>query len=117
MIFLKQELCIAKERFQLDVCHHKELIEKGPRYLVDLCDLRHFPVDTLIQPSESDDIDTGLGISIRASGKLHRVASGWGGMSMNRNDSVFESTSYYHQRFPGNCQLEFERCQASLLTS
>ena len=29
---------------------------------------------------------------------------------MNRKDSIFESTSYYHQRFPGNCQLEFERC-------
>ncbi len=29
---------------------------------------------------------------------------------MNRNDSVFESTSYYHQRFPVNCQLVFERC-------
>jgi ribosome-binding protein aMBF1 (putative translation factor) len=31
-------------------------------------------------------------------------------MSMNRNDSVFKSTSYYHQRFPVNCQLESERC-------
>ena len=30
---------------------------------------------------------------------------------MNRNDSVFKSTSYYHQRFPVNCQLVFERCQ------
>src|SRR6266705_6588281 len=30
---------------------------------------------------------------------------------MNRKDSIFESTSYYHQRFPGNCQLECERCQ------
>ena len=30
---------------------------------------------------------------------------------MNRHDSIFESTSYYHQRFPGNCQLEFERCR------
>jgi hypothetical protein len=62
MILLKQELFIAKERFQLEVCHHKELLEKGPRHLVDLCDVRHFPVDTLIQPSAADDIDTGLGI-------------------------------------------------------
>jgi len=31
-------------------------------------------------------------------------------MSMNRNDSISESTSYYHQRLPENCQLEFERC-------
>ena len=30
---------------------------------------------------------------------------------MNRYDSLFESTSYYHQRFSENCQLEFERCQ------
>ena len=30
---------------------------------------------------------------------------------MNRKDSIFESTSYYHQRFPGNCQLECERCR------
>src|SRR6266446_4808216 len=29
---------------------------------------------------------------------------------MNRKDSIFESTSYYHQRFPGNCQLECESC-------
>src|SRR6266478_5496985 len=32
---------------------------------------------------------------------------------MNRKDSIFESTSYYHQRFPGNCQLECERCPKS----
>jgi hypothetical protein len=24
---------------------------------------------------------------------------------------VIESLSYHHQRFPGNCQLEFERCR------
>jgi hypothetical protein len=30
---------------------------------------------------------------------------------MHRKDSVFESTSYYHRRFPGNRQLQFERCQ------
>ena len=30
---------------------------------------------------------------------------------MYRKDSVFESTSYYHRRFPGNRQLHFERCQ------
>jgi hypothetical protein len=24
---------------------------------------------------------------------------------------VRESPSYHHQRFPGNCQLEFERCR------
>jgi len=30
---------------------------------------------------------------------------------MNRNNAVFDSTSYYHRRFPVNCQLVFERCQ------
>src|SRR5712691_9960410 len=113
MICLKQALFIAKQRFQLQVHQQKQLIEKGPRYLIILCDLRHFPVDALMQPSQSDHLDTGLGIYIRASGKLHCVASGWWGMSMNRKDSIFESTSYYHRRFPGNCQLEFERCQNS----
>src|SRR5947209_6754698 len=34
-------------------------------------------------------------------------------MSVNRKDSIFESTSYYHWRFPGTCQLEFERCRIS----
>src|SRR5712691_9790678 len=118
MICLKQALFIAKQRFQLQVHQQKQLIEKGPRYLIILCDLRHFPVDALMQPSQSDHLDTGLGIYIRASGKLHCVASGWWGMSMNRKDSIFESTSYYHRRFPGNCQLEFERCRFSgIITS
>ena len=35
---------------------------------------------------------------------------------MNRKDSIFEPTSYYHWRFPGTCQLEFERCPFSLVT-
>ena len=26
-----------------------------------------------------------------------------------------ESPSYHHQRFPGNCQLEFERCRKFFL--
>src|SRR5262249_36802525 len=30
-------------------------------------------------------------------------------MSMHRHDSICESTSYYHRRFPGNCQLGFEK--------
>src|SRR5262249_439387 len=54
MIFLKQALLIAKEHFQLEVGSQKQLIEKGPRYLIDLCDLRHFAVDTLMQPGEHD---------------------------------------------------------------
>ena len=62
MIFLKQELFVAKEHFQLQVGSQKQLVEKGPRYQISLCDLRHFPVDALIQPSQSDNLDTGVGI-------------------------------------------------------
>src|SRR5712691_730062 len=111
MIFLQQELCIAEQHLQLEVGQENQLIEEGPGYLIIVGDLRHFPLDALVQPSPSDTLDTGVGISIWASGTLHRVASGWWGMSMHRHDSVFASTSYYHQRFPVNCQLVFERCQ------
>jgi len=62
MIFLQQELFITKQRFQLQVGHKKELIEKGPGYLIKFCDVRHFPVDALMQPSRHDNLDTGLGI-------------------------------------------------------
>ena len=76
MIFLKQELFLAKEHFQLEVGSQKQLVEKGAGYPIIVGDVRHLPVDTLMQPSEHDDMDTGLGISIGASGKLHRMASG-----------------------------------------
>ena len=62
MISLKQELFIAKQRFSLEVCHQKQLIEKGSGYLIIFCDCSHFPVDTLMQPREHDDMDTGLGV-------------------------------------------------------
>src|SRR5512145_3078047 len=99
MIFLKQKLCIAKECFPLEVRHQQQLLEKGPRYLIRLGDLRHVAVDTLMQPGEDDDIDTGLGISIWASGTLHYVASGWWLAVMSLKDSLFRSPSYHHQRF------------------
>jgi hypothetical protein len=67
-----------------------------------------------MQPGRHDYLDTGLGISIWASHKLHRVASGWWWMVMNRKDSTLGSPSYHHQRFPGDCQLEFERCRKFL---
>ena len=107
MIFLKQRIFIAEQHLQLEVGHEHELIEEGPGYLIRLGDLSHFPIDALIQPGQSDNLDTGVGIYIWASAKLHRVASAWWGLSMNRNDSIFESTSYYHRRFPGNCQRVF----------
>ena len=84
MIFLKQELCIAKEHCQLEVGSQKQLVEKGPGDLIIVGDFRPFPVDTVMQPSEHDDMDTGLGLSIWASDKLHRVASGWWWMLMSR---------------------------------
>ncbi len=62
MIIVKQGFFIAKEHFQLEVGSQKQLVEKGPRYLISLCDLRHFSVDTLMQPRKHDDMDTGLGI-------------------------------------------------------
>lgn len=48
MIFLEQQLFIAKEHFQLEVGSQKQLVEKGARYLISLCDLRHFPIDALV---------------------------------------------------------------------
>ena len=77
MIFLQQELFIAEQRFQLQVRHQKQLGEEGPGYLRSFGDFRHFAVDTLMQPREHDDMDTRLGLSIVASGKLHCLASGW----------------------------------------
>ncbi len=62
MIFLKQALFIAEQCFQLQVRQKNQLLEKGPRYLIRVCDLRHFAVDTLMHPSEHDDMDTGVGI-------------------------------------------------------
>lgn len=40
-----------------------------------------------MEPSEHDNIDTGLGVSIWASRKLHRVASGGWWIMMNLQDS------------------------------
>ncbi len=76
MIFLTQQLVITKQRFQLQVHPTKQWREKSPGYLIICCDGRHFPVDALMEPSEHDPIDTGLGVSIWASRKLHRVAAG-----------------------------------------
>ena len=80
-------LFIAQERFQLEGGRKQQLIEEGPGEAIILGDVRHFPVDALIEPRQHDNMDTGLGISIESSHTLHRVASGWGLMVMNRNDS------------------------------
>ena len=99
MIFLQQELCIAAQHFQLEVRYEKQLREEGPGYLIRRCNVRHFPIEPLIQPRQHDNMDTGLGISIWASGTLHRVASGWWGMVTNRHDSMLQSPSYHRQGF------------------
>ena len=62
IILLKQKLFITKEHFQLEVGSQKQLIKKGPGDLIILCNVRHLPVDPLIEPSLYDNLDTGLGI-------------------------------------------------------
>lgn len=91
-------LVIAQEGCQLAGRDRKQVREKGPGDVILLGEWRHFPVDTLIEPSLCDNIDTGVGISIGASDKLHRAASGWWMMVMNRHDSLLRSPSYHHQR-------------------
>ncbi|MGQ4807763.1 hypothetical protein NKDENANG_01123 [Candidatus Entotheonellaceae bacterium PAL068K] len=49
MIFFTQDLCMAQQRFQLQVCHTKQLSEQGPRPLRRRCGVRHLLVDTLMQ--------------------------------------------------------------------
>jgi hypothetical protein len=75
------------------------VVEKGPGYPITFGDFRHFPVDTLMQPREHDEMNTGVGISIWASGKRHRVASGWWGMVTNRYDAMLQSPCYHRQGF------------------
>jgi hypothetical protein len=59
---LKQALFIAQERFQLKGGHKQQLIEESPGDAIILGDVRHFPVDALIAPSQHDNMDTALGI-------------------------------------------------------
>ena len=74
----------------MQVGDKQQLIEKCPGYLIRLGKLRHFPVDTLIEPSLHDNLDTALSISIRSSHKLHGVTSGWWGVVMNRQGSCLD---------------------------
>src|SRR5688500_8165672 len=87
MIFLQPELFLAQQRLQLQIRHKKQLIEKCPGYLIRLGDMGHYAVDALVQPRLYDNLDTGLAIQIGTSHTLHRVASGWWEVVMNRNDS------------------------------
>jgi len=47
---------------QLEVGQENQLIEEGPGDLIIVGNLRHFPIDALVQPSPSDNLDTGVGI-------------------------------------------------------
>jgi hypothetical protein len=87
MIFLQQEFVIAQQRFPWSVCQQKPLGEKGPGYPIHVGNFRPFPVDTVMQPGEHDNMDTGLRISSWASDTLHRMASGGWWMVMNLKDS------------------------------
>lgn len=79
MIFLQQELGIAQAHCQRDVGSQKQLRKQGPGDRIILCHVRHLPVDPLIEPSLYDNLDAGLGISIRSSHTLQGVTSGWWG--------------------------------------
>jgi len=80
-------LGITKENFSMVLSGPGKLIKKGPGNLIILSNLGHLAVDALMDPNVFDNVDTGLRISIVASGKLHRTTSGGSGMVMNRVDS------------------------------
>jgi hypothetical protein len=98
-LVLTLALVVAQEHFQLESGGHKELIKKGPGDVIPLCDVRYLAVDALREPSGHDNFNPGLGRSIGASDKLHRVTSGRWWPVMNRNDSMLDSPSYHRQRF------------------
>ncbi len=80
-------LGIAKEVLQVVPGGPAELIQKGSGDLVLVSNLGHLAVDTLMEPHVFDNFDTGLRISIVASGTLHRATSGRWWLVTNHNDS------------------------------
>ena len=77
----------AKKRCQLEGSSPNQLIQPGSGDVILLSNLCHLAIEALIEPSEPDNVDTGVRRSIVASDKLHRTASGWWLMVMNRGDS------------------------------
>ncbi len=69
---------IAKEVFQVVPGGPGELREKGSGDVIILRNLGHLAVEALSDPHVFDNFDTGVRISIVASGKLHRATSGGG---------------------------------------
>jgi hypothetical protein len=64
-----------------------ELRKKGSGDVIILSNLGHLAVDALVDPNVFDDFDTGVRISIVASGKLHRATSGRWWRVTNHDDS------------------------------
>ena len=64
-----------------------ELIQKGSGDVILLSNLGHLAVDALMAPNVFDNVETGLRISIAASGKLHRATSGGWWLVTNHHDS------------------------------
>jgi len=69
-------LGIAKEVFQVVLGSPAKLIKKGSGDVILLSNLGHLAVEALMDPNVFHNFDTGVRISIVASGKLHRATSG-----------------------------------------
>ena len=80
-------LVLAKKRLQLEIGSPHQLIKPGSGDVILLSNLCHLAIEALIEPCEPDHGDTGVRCLIVASDTLHRTASGWWWMVMNRGDS------------------------------
>jgi hypothetical protein len=80
-------LGITKEVFQVGPGGPAELIQKGSGDVIILSHLGHLAIDALIDPNVFDNVDTGLRISIVASGQLHGATSGGWWLVTNHHDS------------------------------
>ena len=67
---------IAQEVFQVVLGGPAKLIQKGSGDVILLSNLGHLAVEALMDPNVFHNFDTGVRISIVASGKLHRATSG-----------------------------------------
>src|SRR5438309_718270 len=84
---LAVRLLLAAKRFPLEVGSPHQLIKKGSGDVILLSNLWHLAIEALMEPREPDHCDTGVRCYIVASDKLHRTASGWWWMVMNRGDA------------------------------
>jgi len=84
---LRGRLWSAAKRFPWEVGSPQQLIKQGAGDVGILCHVCHLALEALMEPSEPDDVETHVGGYIVTSDKLHRTASGWWWMVMNRGDS------------------------------